>query len=535
MTTTNYYVAGSHGQGYNNNALTYNLYGTFATLGTVQLPKIGAATANTVLKYDYRVQDWSGYPSSAATSTTNWANDSLNIFVSTDCGLTYTMVQTVNASNHTPSTNMLTKQVNLGGFAGSDVIVRFVAKKDPAGAGDYYLDIDNINICNAPVAPVASSTAVCSGNSATLTASATGTNQWYASATPTAALSSGTVYTTPSLTATTVFYVTDMNSCGESSLVPVTVTVNAAPVLTVSASSSTICEGGSTALTANGATTYTWDNGATNAIIAVTPTINTTYTVTGDNAGCTSTETIAITVNALPSVTLTSAQNAACVNGSTIGLSGSPAGGVYTGTNVSGSVFTPGATAGTFMPSYNVTSTVTGCSNSATVTILVNALPSVSLSAATSTACTNGPTVALTGSPVGGVYTGSNVSGAMFTPPATQGTFSAVYSYTDGATGCSNTANTSIIVSVCTDITKIGTGLKGLSVYPNPNAGEFTIELNNGQEKTVEVTDVTGRVVMTAVSSDEKVNMNIISLSNGVYFIKVQSENKVEIIKIVKQ
>jgi hypothetical protein len=123
----------------------------------------------------------------------------------------------------------------------------------------------------------------------------------------------------------------------------------------------------------------------------------------------------------------------------------------------------------------------------------------------------------------------------MFTPPSTAGTFVATYSYTDGVTGCANTATTSIDVSICIGIENIGKELNGLQVYPNPNAGEFVVELGNGLEKTVEVCDVTGRVILSSVSDNDKVEMNISSLANGVYFVKIQSNNKVEIIKIVKQ
>jgi hypothetical protein len=238
--------------------------------------------------------------------------------------------------------------------------------------------------------------------------------------------------------------------------------VGAAINVTASASSGTVCAGGSTALNAGGASTYTWmPGGATGAIIAVTPGSTTIYSVTGDNgAGCVGTGTVEVFVNSLPSVSLTAAQTTVCTNGPTVALTGSPAGGAYTGSNVTTGVFTPGATAGTFMPSYNITSSVTGCSNSASVTI---------------------------------------------------------------------------IVSTCTGIDNSVARINGLSVYPNPNLGEFVIELNNGFVKTYEVTDLTGRVIMNGSTAKDKMNVNINAFANGVYFVKVKSNDTVEIIKIVKQ
>jgi len=169
------------------------------------------------------------------------------------------------------------------------------------------------------------------------------------------------------------------------------------------------------------------------------------------------------------------------------------------------------------------------------VKITVNALPSVTLTAGSNTVCVNGPTVALTGSPLGGVYTGSNVSGSMFTPPSTSGTFNPVYSVTNATTGCSNSATTTIIVSICTGLNKNSVTSEGLHVYPNPNTGQFTVEFNNGEVKTIEITDVTGRIILSEVSSNDKVNVDISNYANGVYIVKLISNNSAEIVRIIKQ
>ncbi len=70
-----------------------------------------------------------------------------------------------------------------------------------------------------------------------------------------------------------------------------------------SATSTSICSGGSTTLTATGATSYTWQPGAlSGSSITVSPTTTTTYTVTGTNSsnGCTATAIRTITVSACP-------------------------------------------------------------------------------------------------------------------------------------------------------------------------------------------------------------------------------------------
>ena len=66
-----------------------------------------------------------------------------------------------------------------------------------------------------------------------------------------------------------------------------TVITGPAPTVTVATTNTMLCSGQSTTLTANGATTYTWNTGATTQSINFIPPATVTYTVTGSNAlGC---------------------------------------------------------------------------------------------------------------------------------------------------------------------------------------------------------------------------------------------------------
>ncbi len=170
------------------------------------------------------------------------------------------------------------------------------------------------------------------------------------------------------ITSTTVYTLNVNNQFGCPGQGTVQVAVNPGP--TVSVNNPSVCAGGSAVINASGAISYTWSNGPTTNSISVNPSVTTVYTVTGSDGTCTANQTATVTVNALPSVSLSAAQNTACVNGATIQLTGSPSGGVYTGSNVSGSAFNPSST-GTFTPVYTYTDS-NGCSNSATTTIVVS-------------------------------------------------------------------------------------------------------------------------------------------------------------------
>jgi len=73
------------------------------------------------------------------------------------------------------------------------------------------------------------------------------------------------------------------------------ITVNALPSVSIS-SSNTVCIGSNIVLTASGATSYTWNTGSTTTSISVSPSSNTTYSVTGTNSqGCVNSNSRAIT------------------------------------------------------------------------------------------------------------------------------------------------------------------------------------------------------------------------------------------------
>ena len=76
---------------------------------------------------------------------------------------------------------------------------------------------------------------------------------------------------------------------------------NVPPSVNISGATS-ICEGDSATLTASGASTYSWETGETTASITVSPTVTTSYTVTGTSSSGSDVDSITIIVNAAPSI-----------------------------------------------------------------------------------------------------------------------------------------------------------------------------------------------------------------------------------------
>lgn len=282
----------------------------------------------------------------------------------------------------------------------------------------------------------ASSTAVCNGQSITLTGGGANTYTWSSGVT------NGIAFT-PSSTQTYTVNGTDLNGCVNSATK--TITVNSLPTVTANATATVICNGQTVTLTGGGANTYTWTNGVTNGT-AFTPTSTQTYTVTGtDINGCTGSAVKTVTVNPTPSVTANATATVVC-NGTNVTLTGAGANTYsWTGGIINGVPFTPSST-----QTYTVTGTdANGCTNSAIKTITVNTLPSVTANA-TSTVVCSGQSVTLSG---GGASTytwsGAITNGVAFTPSSTQ-------TYTVTGTdinGCINSATKTITVNSLPSLT----------------------------------------------------------------------------------
>ncbi len=147
----------------------------------------------------------------------------------------------------------------------------------------------------APVFDItAGGATICSGNTASLTASVTGTApgtiNWYTQQFGGAVIATGTSYTTPVLATTTTYYV---GICPGTFRIPVTVTVNPSPVISGTAvvtDAGCTTPGSITGLSASGGTgalTYTW-NGVTTTDATLNNAAAGTYTLTvTDAVGCT--------------------------------------------------------------------------------------------------------------------------------------------------------------------------------------------------------------------------------------------------------
>ncbi len=291
---------------------------------------------------------------------------------------------------------------------------------------------------------ISGTSSTCAGLSVSLTANATGCSgncnyQWSGGFG-----SSSLISVSPTQTTTYTVTVTDGNNC--TATASKTVTVNPIPNVTISPTNPTVCQGGSTTLTASGTGTFTWSNGGSSS----QNTVNSagTYSVTVTSNGCTATASATVTQSNLLSISINATPTSICSGGSA-SLIASGAN-TYSWSNGDTGPNITVNTSGT----YSVTGTNSaGCTGTASTTI----------------GQSNGPTVIVTASPAN-IQPGNS---SVLSVSPSNGTN---YQWSDGSINGSNptvspTANTTYSVTVTNASGCTGTG----SVTVNVSNCQFSL------------------------------------------------------------
>jgi hypothetical protein len=380
----------------------------------------------------------------------------------------------------------------------------------------------------APSVTVAASTgSLCSGTSASLTATGASTYSWMP-----AGGSASVAVVSP--TASTIYTVSG-TSLGCSNTQTVNLNVITTPTVVASASPSVICSGATLTLTASGATTYSWmPNGSTSGTTTATPTVSTTYTILGSNSGCANTKTVNVTVNAVPTLTVTSnPAGSLCTTGATATLTAAGTSTAYVWSTTANTASTSVAPTATTV--YSVTGTNSCGTVTATATISVGVTPTITATSSSTLSCPNNSVVLTAGSTPGVTYswnTGASTMSISVSPSVTT-------TYTVSGTNACGTATATIVqnVSLCVGIEEV-TGGNAISIYPNPASDYVNIaipaSLTSGNT-SVEVTDAIGKLVMRETLNTDVTTLSTNKLEDGIYFFKVITNNQpIKVGKVVK-
>jgi len=126
------------------------------------------------------------------------------------------------------------------------------------------------------------------------------------------------------------------------------------------------------------------------------------------------------------------------------------------------------------------------------------------------------------------VYNDFNLLNTLSDAVLNIGTTSVNWIVTDKA-GNISTCTYTITVETTTTIENT-TLLPKLLIYPNPNNGNFTIQLN-GNKTTIYIVDITGKTINQYETNNYSYNINLEDLQSGLYYVKINNEA----IKFIKE
>ena len=361
------------------------------------------------------------------------------------------------------------------------------------------------------VAPIGGgATVVCFNTNTAAFTDATAGGTWsITNGTGIASITAGGIVTGITPGTVTVVYTFNNGACTNAATK--SLTVNALPVVAAIGGATTVCVNANTPAFTDATAGGTWSitNGTGTASITaggvvtgLTPgTVTIVYTF--NNGNCTNTATKSLTVNALPVVApIGGGATAVCFNTNTPAFTDATAGGTWSITNgtgiasiTAGGVVT-GITPGTVTVVYTLNNGT--CSNTATKSLTVNALPVVSsIGGGAATVCVNASTPAFTDATAGGTWSITNGTGTASITAAgvvtgiTPGTITIVYTFNNG--NCTNTATKSLTVIALPVVAAVGNG--ATTVCVNANTPAFTDATAGGSWS---ITNGTGTATITA-------------------------------------
>lgn len=427
-------------------------------------------------------------------------------------------------------------------------------------SGRYFVTLTNIEGCTAsanvevtvnplPDVTITGNSDFCQGDSTTLTASGASSYAWSNSSTmesiivssagnytvtgtgangctntATKTVTVNPTYTTPLTHSicqgeTYNFYGQNLNVAGAythrlqtisgcDSVLILTLTVNALPIVTISGDTS-ICEGSSTTLTASGADTYNWNTGE--SIDSVSVSASGVYTVMGTSAaGCTNSANVTVLVLQAPQIAITGATDICAGESTLLTVSG---GTTYLWSDGTTDTTLTVSTAG----SWQVTGySEAGCSSTASTTVSLwqPATSEFTVFCPDSCYVWNGEAYCESGE----------------------------YTRTLQTThGCDSVVTLHLTITVGINDHNLN---NAMLVYPNPTSDVVNVQLtmNNEQSEgmSILVFDVYGRLLNVVETgrapSLQTVQIDMSQYAQGVYFVNVVSEGKVVAVsKVVKR
>lgn len=363
------------------------------------------------------------------------------------------------------------------------------------------------------IIPSVTTPTICAGGTVGLSATGATTYTWNPGN-----LSGANQTVTPASSTT---YTVSGTNAGCNGNATIAVNIISAPALILSPSSSSVCGGGSSTISASGYATYTWNPGNLNGSSQIfSPASTQIYTVQGKLGNCNGTQTAVVSVVNIPTVTVTGG-TLMCA-GNSVNLT---ANGASTYTWASG----PTSQSVSVSPATNTTYVVTGgnsnCTGTAAISVSVNPNPTVSVSSPSNPICI-GDALNLTGNGANS-YTWSGGVSSQFNPVFVSPTVTTTYSLAGTVNSCTNMAVFTLTVNTCG-----GVGLQTqtlptnqLMIFPNPSTDLLTIAYV-GKKFDYVIYDNIGRLICADKGVENIVKIKVNEYARGSYYIEVVSDGE---------
>lgn len=365
----------------------------------------------------------------------------------TICSGNPVMLTAGGGSTYKWSTGSTNQTITVTPAASTTYNVTVTSAQNCSATGDVFISV--IPTPNANIS-LSAPAAICQGDTVTLTAS-TGSTYAYQWKKDGSDITGETSASYQATTAGSYSVFVSAFGCPKTSSA-VVVSVNPLPTATAS-NDTTVCQGTTVDLTAFGGTSYHWSNGRFSQTNSVTPSANSSYSVTVTDAnGCTATEDVAVSVLPLPNANISTSGSSNLCSGQSVMLTASSGAGYSYQWRKNGNPV-PGAVNSSFAAgetgSFSAIVTLNGCSKTSNA-VQVNVNPSLQATASNDTTICSGDTLSLFAAG-GATYAWStgDTSSAIFVAPAGNKTYSVTVS--NGTT--------------CTDVEMVN-----VTVKPRPNA-----------------------------------------------------------------
>jgi hypothetical protein len=420
----------------------------------------------------------------------------------------------------------------------------------------------------------------CAGTNVSFTVAATGnstlTYQWRKGAVNISGATSAT-YTIAGATAADAasYDVVVTGGCGSVTSTAVSLTINAATVITTQPAAQAVCAGSAAnftvTATGTGTLTYQWRKGGTNitgatsasysiASVAAADAANYDVVVTGTCGSVTSTA-VALTLNAATSITTQPAAAAVCLGANATFTVVAAGTGTLTyqwrkgGTNITGATnasYTITGVTATDAANYDVVVTGTcGNSTSTAVALTINAATAITTQPIAVSTCVNTAasfTVVATGN---GTLTyqwrkgGVNITGATsatYTIASVTATDAANYDVVvTGSCGSVTSSAVSLTVNTCTSVPTIDVDITATVLMPSVVRVNSVLRVNASRATKItwNVTDTRGRVVMVFTqkvnAGQNDLNLELGKLAGGAYQLSGYTDKgKTTVIRFVR-